>query len=213
MENAEVMKHNAIIGKRAVEALRKHGFPAEYYETAAEAREVLLSLIEDGSSVGFGGSVTIAQMDIQDELKTRNCTIYDHGKGKTPEEKLEFRHKEQDADYFLTGSNAVTLNGELYNVDATGNRVSAMVFGPKHVIVVAGVNKIVKDIEAAEKRGEEVAAPANALRLNRETPCFHTGTCADCMSPQRLCNVAVIMKRRPPATDMRIMIIGETMGY
>jgi len=115
-------------------------------------------------------------------------------------------------DIFLSGTNAVTEDGKLFNVDASGNRVGAMFVGPKKTIVVAGVNKIVKDLEAAEKPVREWAAPQNAKRLNRKTPCVETGVCGDCSSPDRICNIYVTLGKKPSRTDVAVILVGENLG-
>ena len=213
MECREKVEHGKTLGLRTVEALKKNGFKAAYFDSAADAEKAILSLIEDGASVGFGGSATVPQLNVQDELIKRGCTIYDHNKSIAPEEKLKMRYMQQSADFFLTGSNAVTLDGKLYNMDATGNRVSAMIFGPKHVIAVVGVNKIVKDLDEAEERVRMTAVPVNCIRLKRNTPCVGTGVCMDCSSPQRICNIAVVLHRCPPTIDFHVVIIGEELGF
>ena len=213
MESKEKLEHNRVIGLRTVEALKRNGYKAAYFDTSAEARDAVLSMISDNASVGFGGSATVSQLNIHEELQSRGCTLYDHNRSATPEEKLKMRYLEQDADYFLTGTNAVTVDGKLYNMDATGNRVSAMIFGPKHVIAVAGINKVVRDLNEAEERVRTVAAPVNGIRLHRDTPCVRTGMCQDCASPQRLCNIAVVLHHCPPTIDFHVLIIGEELGY
>ena len=116
------------------------------------------------------------------------------------------------ADIFLTGTNAITEDGKLYNVDATGNRVGAMFIGPKKVIVVSGVNKIVGDMDAAEKRVKWWVAPQNAKRLNRKTPCVETGVCGDCSSPDRICNIYVTLGKKPARTDVVVILVGQELG-
>jgi hypothetical protein len=128
------------------------------------------------------------------------------------EERFELSRKALTSDVFVASTNALTEDGKLLNVDATGNRVAAMFFGPKKVIIVAGVNKIVKDIDAAEKRVREWAAPQNAKRLNRKTPCAETGVCADCRSPQRICNIYVTLAKRPSRTEVVVILVGENLG-
>jgi hypothetical protein len=116
-------------------------------------------------------------------------------------------------DVFLTGTNAITEDGKLFNIDATGNRVGAMFIGPKKVLVISGVNKIVKDIQAAEERLRGWAAPQNAKRLNKKTPCTETGVCGDCSSPDRICNIYVSMAKRPTRTEIVVVLIGNPRIY
>jgi hypothetical protein len=138
--------------------------------------------------------------------------IWPQQQAKNDEERLNLFRKSFTSDVFLTSTNAVTESGKLFNVDATGNRVGAMFIGPKKTIVVCGVNKIVKDLDAAEKRVREWAAPQNAKRLNRKTPCVETGLCEDCSSPDRICNIYVTLAKKPARNDVVVILVGEYLG-
>jgi hypothetical protein len=138
--------------------------------------------------------------------------IWPFQQAKKEEERLRLIQKSFSADIFLSSTNAITEDGKLFNVDATGNRVGAMFIGPKKTIIVAGVNKIVKDVEAAEKRLKEWVAPQNIKRLNRKTPCAETGVCADCSSPDRICNIYVVLAKKPSRTDIVVILVGERLG-
>jgi len=207
--------HNDALGAKAVEALNKNNFQASYVKTRQEAIDKVLSLVPANATVGLGGSWTVqGDLGLAALLGERGHTIYNHGApGLTPEQAHEARQKQQTCDVFLTGSNAVTLDGKLVNVDATGNRVAAMIYGPKRVIVVAGVNKIVRDVEEAESRIALHAAPINNKRLNRPNPCTQTGICMDCQAPTRICNVTTILRKKPVLTDMHVIIVGEELGF
>lgn len=126
---------------------------------------------------------------------------------------MEIRRKQLTCDVFLTGTNAVTIDGRLVNTDGVGNRVAAMIFGPKKVIIAVGINKIVKDIAEAEKRIKLYAAPMNNKRLNLPNPCIRTGECMDCQGPTRICNVTTILNKRPMLTDIHIFVVGEDLGF
>lgn len=206
--------HSDTLGAKAVESLVKNNFTATYVKTRQEAVDQILSLIASDATIGVGGSWTLQDLKLPSILEERGNTVYNHNKpGLTPEEAMDLRRKELTADVFLTGTNAITLDGKLVNVDGAGNRVAAMIFGPKKVIIVAGVNKIVQDVAAAEQRIETIAAPVNNKRLNRPNPCTVTGVCMDCQGPTRICNVTTIMKKRPTPTDIHIFIIGEELGF
>lgn len=206
--------HNQTIGAKVVEALQKNNFTASYVNTKQEALDKLAALIPQDATVGIGGSWTIKEVGIDTLLEERGNTVFNHNKpGLTKEETLALRRKELTCDVFLTSTNALTLKGELVNVDGTGNRVAAMVFGPKKVIIITGVNKIVTSLDAAMDRIELAAAPINNKRLNMPNPCAKTGECMDCQGPTRICNVTTIMHKRPPATDIEVIIIGEQLGF
>jgi hypothetical protein len=169
--------------------------------------------IPDGASVGVGGSVTLAQIGLLDALKNRKIQlIWPQQQAKSDGERLELFRKCFSTDVFLSSTNAVTEDGRLYNVDATGNRAGAMFIGPKKTIIVCGVNKIVKDLEAAEKRVREWVAPQNAKRLGKKTPCVETGVCADCNSPDRICNIYVSLAKKPVRTEVIVILVGENLG-
>ena len=149
---------------------------------------------------------------VQKALQERGNMVFNH-QGLSKEEAFKVRRQEITADVFLSGANAVTLEGELINVDGSGNRVAALAFGPGKVIVVAGANKIVKNEAAGRERIKMMAAPLNADRLQRKTPCRVTGMCMDCHSPERICNVTTITHRPLTYTDIHVIIVGEAMGY
>ncbi|MDR1947151.1 MAG: lactate utilization protein [Desulfovibrio sp.] len=201
-------------GKNAVHALEKNGFAAVWSAKREDAVKHVLGLIPDKASVGLGGSVSVRQLGLVEELERRNCTLLDHSKKElSPEQRHEMRRRQLTADVFLCSSNAVTLDGELVNVDGTGNRVAAMMFGPGKVIVVIGANKIVKNIEEARERIKSLAAPLNNKRLSYDNPCVQAGRCLDCRSKSRICNLTAIIHRRPPFTDIHTVVIGEELGY
>jgi L-lactate utilization protein LutB len=208
-----VVKHKAIMGSRVAEALEKKGYQAEYLADEAAARKRLIELIPDNASVGFGGSMTIRHMDVKGELEKKGCSLYDHNAAKDPAEAEASRRKQLSCDVFLSSSNAITMDGKLYNVDGRGNRVAAMIFGPGEVIIVAGVNKIVPDLDAAVERVNGYASPMNNLRFNSDNPCAKTGICMDCSSPSRICNIATILHRCPSGAKIRVLIVGESLGF
>ena len=206
--------HNEALGKKVVESLKKNGFEAEYCSSAAEAADKILALIPESASVGFGGSWTVKALGIQEKLAGKGNTILDHGApGLSNEERQDVRKKQLTCDVFLSGTNAVTLDGRLVNRDGNGNRVAAMIFGPGKVIVVMGTNKIVTDLDAAEERIQMVAAPINNKRIGLPNPCVKTGECMDCQGPTRICNVTTIIGKRPNTTEMHVVIVGEDMGF
>lgn len=196
------------------DALTKRGFKAVYCSTAAEAASYILDQATDAESVGFGGSLSVADLKLGSLLKDQGKEVLNHGMPDlTPEQKLETMRRELTCDLFLASTNAVTLDGRLVNIDGNGNRVAAMIFGPKKVIIVVGRNKIVEGgVEEAIARIKDKACPANAFRLNRQTPCAATGVCADCNSPQRICRITTVLDRKPSLTDIRVLVVNEDMG-
>jgi hypothetical protein len=199
--------------ERTIQALKKNNFEALYVPDSKAALEEVMKRIPDGATVGIGGSVTLTQLGLQEALARRKVQfIWPQQQAKSDEERFDLFRKCFTLDVFVSSSNAVTESGKLFNVDATGNRVGAMFIGPKKTIIICGVNKIVKDLEAAEKRVREWTAPQNAKRLNRKTPCVETGVCADCNSPDRICNIYVSLAKKPVRTEVAVILVGENLG-
>lgn len=206
--------HQETLGKRAVEALKKNNFDAIYFSHKEEAAQHILNFIQAGQKVGFGGSMTVAEMELEEKIKAKGAELLNHNApGLTPQEKLEIRRQQLLSDVFICSTNALTLEGYLVNVDGVGNRVAAMTFGPKKVIVVAGVNKICQDVHEALKRIQLIASPKNNKRLDTANPCTTLGSCTQCQGKTRICNIYSILKRKPSATDMTVVVVGESLGY
>lgn len=203
--------------ERTLAALKKNRFDAIYIPSGKEAVAKVLELVSPNALVGAGGSVTVRELGLLEHLRSRGNKIADHWKARqkrlSPAEVMKTRRLLLTCDALLTSTNAVTEEGHLVNTDHAGQRVAAMIFGPKKVIIVAGVNKIVKDVDEALKRIKNVAAPMNAKRLNVKVPCTATGICTDCDSQNRICNVTTIIERRPVHTDITVILVGETLGY
>ena len=179
---------------RTADALRAKGFEVHILPDRERAKQRLLEMIDPGESIGAGGSVTLKQVGIVEALADRGNPLFDHWKeGLSPDERLELRRKQLNADVFLASTNALTERGELINIDGVGNRVAALTFGPRRVIVVAGTNKLVKDVDEGMERIRGFAAPVNARRLGRDLPCARLGYCVDCQLPERICRVVSIV--------------------
>lgn len=205
--------HSKMLGKRVTASLNRNLFNALYFDTKAEAADYICSQITPGLKVAFGGSMTVRMMGIRESAVSLGASLIDHGAaGLTDEEKLETMRQELTSDLFISSSNAITTDGTLVNVDGYGNRVAAMIFGPRKVIIVAGINKIVGSEQAAFERIEQQAAPMNMKRLDRNTPCTQDGICHDCHSVSRGCRAYTIIRRRPVHTPMDVLIVGEEMG-
>lgn len=207
--------HKDTNGERLVQALKKNQFDAVYFPTGEQAVEHILGYITLGAQVGFGGSMTTSEgLNLVEKAREKGAELLVHGDPKlSPDERMEVMRKQQICDVFLTSSNAVTMDGFLVNIDGNGNRVAAMTFGPKKVVVVVGINKIAKDLAAAYERLETIASPKNNKRLNLPNPCTKTGNCADCQGATRICRIYSVMKRKPALTDMTVVIVGEELGY
>jgi len=196
--------------------LKKRGMDGIFCETSARAVEETCGMIPAGSLVGLGGSETIIEANLLDALRRMDIRLLDRykegiGKGEVD----EMRRQGMAADVYICSSNAITADGRLVNMDGTGNRVAAMIFGPKKVIVMAGMNKVAPDLDSAIARVRNIAAPANSLRVNVETPCSKTGFCQDphCHPPQRICCQLVITEASMTPGRVTVVLIGETLGY
>lgn len=198
-----------------IKKLEARNMEGAYYATAEEAKEAILCAMPEGSSVTWGGSMTCENMGLFDAcLKSKKLRALDRTTAKTPEEKRRLYAEQTLCDYFLMSTNAVTMDGELVNIDGNGNRVACLITGPSHVFVVCGMNKIAPDLDSAMKRARNLAAPANALRVGRtQTPCLQTGRCADCLSGESICNQFVITRRSGVKGRIRVFFVGENLGY
>lgn len=206
--------HATTIGERVVKALNKNDFEAEFFKTKEEALHHILDNIPDQAKIGIGGSATLREIGLMDRLREKDYILYDHNAaGLTPEGKTQQRYSQLTSDIFFSSSNAITLNGELVNIDYIGNRVGSMMFGPRKVIVVVGINKVTRDIEEGLQRIRMYAAPLNSKRHELPNPCIKTGQCTDCQGTTRICNITTIIHRCPPLTDIKVVVIGENLGF
>ena len=205
--------HHQALGEKLVKALEKNNFSASYVADREEAAVKLLELIPASATVGFGGSVTLGQLGIIAKLEERGNSVLNYMKpGLSPQEVRAIRRQHLLSDVYLSGTNAVTLDGKLVNVDATGNRVGPMLFGPDKVFIVVGINKIVHDVAEAENRVKLWASPPNNKRLDYPNPCAQTGVCVDCQGPTRICNITTIIHKKPRQTDIHVIVVGEELG-
>jgi L-lactate utilization protein LutB len=200
------------------EALTENNFDVFIADNTDEAKSIVLEKIIPEilpKSVSWGGSLTFVATGLYDVLKKGdNLEVLDtYDKSLSPEESLERRRRALLVDLFITGSNAVTESGQLVNLDMIGNRVGAITFGPKHVIILVGRNKIVPDLESAMFRVQNYAAPVNTMRLDKKTPCAKTSFCADCKSPDRICNSWTITEKSFPKKRVKIVLINKDLGF
>ena len=197
--------------------MRKNGFNVFYVLNNEDAVKKVLDIIPRKALVGIGGSVTLREIDLPRILRERGNKVADHWeareKGASTKDIMEIRRLHLNSDVFITSPNAVTETGELINIDGGGQRVAAMIFGPKRVIVITGIKKYAKNVEEGLYRVRNIAAPINAKRLSRKTPCAVLGECTDCDSEERICNITTILHRKPRNTDITVILIGEKLGY
>ncbi|MBU5438903.1 lactate utilization protein [Tissierella sp. MSJ-40] len=200
--------------QRTINNLNNGNMEGYYVKDEEELMEKLKEFIPANSIVGVGDSMTLFETGVIDFLREGEFVFLDkYEEGITKEEKREIYIKNFSADTFISSTNAITEKGELYNIDGNGSRVAPMIYGPKQVIIVAGINKVVKDIEEAERRVRSYAAPIDAKRLNKDTPCTKVGYCVDCSSPNRICNDFVVIKGQFIKGRIKIIIVGKQLGY
>jgi len=210
-----VRKYQDLRGQKCVQALQRNGFKALYCPTAKSAREEVIRLAGQPHSVGFGGSVTVRNLGLVDHFRQNGCQVLDiWDENLSAKELLNIRRATLTCDVFLASANAVTLDGCIINLDGTGNRVSASIFGPQKIILVVGVNKIVPDVATGIARTRQVAAPQNYIRKTSPAPCAETGVCNNCRMPAKECRVLVILEAVPKGTpDYHVLVVGEELGY
>lgn len=196
-----------------IQKLASRNMEGYFFEDSASCVSAITDLMEDGSVLSWGGSESIKECGLMDAIRSGNYTLIDRLAAKTPEEGRELYAKAVLSDYYLMSSNAITYDGELINIDGNGNRVACLIHGPKNVILVVGMNKLVPDVESGYKRVRNLASPANAKRLGRNTPCFHTGKCGDCLSDDCMCNHVVVTRRCGIPGRIKVFLVAEELGY
>lgn len=204
---------NQILANTIIKNMAKKNMEGYYCATSGEAVEKALSLMPEGSSVTWGGSMTLKECGLMEALHQSNYELIDRAEATTPEESRLMYGRQVLADYFLMSSNAITIDGELVNLDGHANRVACLCCGPRNVIVIAGMNKVCTSMEDAVKRVRNFAAPPNTVRLGRKTPCSVTGHCADCYSPDCICSQLVITRRSSIPNRIKVILVGEELGY
>ncbi len=199
-------------GAVLVQNLQKRHFEAYYCDDRASALQKALELIPDGVCVGWGGAMSAQQIGLMEALAGRNVTLLDRDRAASAQERGALMKRCLTADVFLTGANALSLDGQMVNIDGNGNRVAAIVYGPDSVIAVVGMNKVCDTLEQAVQRSRSVAAPANSQRFDIATPCKATGSCHDCTSPDCICNQLLITRHCRPAGRIKFILVGEELG-
>lgn len=199
--------------KGIIKNLEKRNMEGYFYEDSASCVKAITNLMENGSVISWGGSESIRECGLMDAVAKGNYTLIDRLTAKSPEESRQLFAKAVLSDYYLMSSNAVTFDGELINIDGNGNRVACLIQGPKNIIMVVGMNKLVSDVEAGYARVRNIATPANVKRLHKNTPCFQAGRCCDCLSPECICNQVVITRRSAHPGRIKIFFVAEELGY
>ena len=199
-------------GKVLVKNLQSRHFDAYYCANKEEALKKALELIPEGSSVGWGGAMTCEQIGLMKALHDGNYRPMDRSLAKDMQARDQMMHDMLSADFFLTGANGLSLDGQMVNIDGMGNRVAAIVYGPRNVIVVAGMNKVEDTVEAAVNRARTIAAPMNCQRFDLNNPCSVTGACGNCKNESCICNQILITRHCRPAGRIKFIIVGEDLG-
>lgn len=199
-------------GQVLVKNLRSRHFEAYYCADRSSALEKALELIPKGASVGWGGAMSAEEIGLIDAVRSGEYHAIDRDKGATPEERDQIMRQCLSAQVFLTGANALSLDGQMVNIDGNGNRMAAIVYGPESVIVVAGMNKVMDSLEDAVTRARTVAAPMNKQRFGAVTGCAETGVCVNCKSEGCICNQILITRHCRPAGRIKFILVGEALG-
>ena len=208
--NENIFTRNEKLAQKVIKGLESRNMSGYYASSAEEAKKIALGLIPEGSSVTMGGGMSVHEIGLVDALKSGNYNFIDRDKA---EDKRAAMLAAYDADYFLTSANAMTEDGVMVNIDGNSNRVSAIAQGPKHVLVIVGMNKICPDVDAAMKRARNVAAPINAQRFGLSTPCARTGACADCKSPDTICCQFLVTRFSRHPGRIQVLLVNDSLGF
>lgn len=200
--------------KTVIKAMEKRNMKGYYCPDCASAVKLAKELVPAGSTVAFGGSVSLSESGVMDMLRSRDdIRLIDRSKANSPEEIKQMYRESFSSDVYFMSTNAITADGELVNIDGNGNRVAALIYGPDKVVMIVGMNKLVSSIADAINRVSDIAAPANGVRLNKQTPCALTGFCHECFSPDCMCSHTVITRRCSIPDRIHVILIGESIGY
>ncbi len=199
-------------GPKVADALKKRGFEAWYVSDKAAAVAKILEIIPGNHSVSWGGCMTMEQLGLKEKLISAGYSLIDRDTADSPDEREALMHKALNCGSFIMSSNAITEDGQLFNIDGKGNRVAALCYGPKNILVIAGMNKIVPDMESAYDKVRSYTAPVNAMCFCDATPCAKTGLCGDCLSPQSICAQFVETRICKPEGRIKVILVGEDLG-
>lgn len=197
-----------------IKNLKKRNMEGYFAETKEEAVKLIMErFLTQGKSVCYGGSMTLTESGLMEALDRSGCVVYDRKAAKTPEETRQMKANMINSDYFLMSTNAITLDGELVNIDGFANRVSFLCYGPESVLILAGMNKVVSSVEDGVRRVRDQASPPNAVRLDKRTPCAVSGRCGDCYSEDCICSQIVVTRRSSIKDRIKVILVAEELGY
>ncbi|MBR5597579.1 MAG: lactate utilization protein [Lachnospiraceae bacterium] len=208
-----IKKRNRLLADRVIKGLESRNMTGYFTETKEDALKKALELIPEGSTISWGGSASVTEIGLRDALLNGNYTVYNRDACTTPEEKREMELKTYDCDYFLCSTNAMTEDGILVNIDGHSNRVSAIAYGPRHVVMIVGMNKIAKDVDSALSRARNIAAPVNAQRFPLDIPCKINGSCVDCKARDTICCEFLVTRYSRHANRFHIILVNEDLGF
>lgn len=211
--NENRIKRNKMLGEKIIAGLNSRNMAGYYAESKEEALAKALELIPEGSSIAWGGTMSVGEIGLKEAVCQGNYQVYNRDAAATPEEKRKIELITYDCDFFLTSANAITEDGVIVNIDGYANRVSAIAAGPRNVLMIVGMNKVVKDVENAVSRARNEAAPINAQRFNLDTPCAKTGACFDCKSPDTICCQFLITRYSKVPQRIKVILVNEELGF
>lgn len=211
---AMTTKRNQLRAQQLIQALKQRNMEASYAATKEEALEQALAWVPEGSCIGWGGSVSIDAIGLKDAVRQGNYRVIDRDTvANAEEQEAMYRRILADCDYFLTSTNAISQDGVLVNIDGTANRLAAMCYGPRHVLYIVGMNKVVATAEDALHRARNEAAPINAMRFGLKTPCSKTGCCYDCKSPDTVCCQILFTRFNHTPGRVKVILVDDSLGY
>lgn len=212
--NENKLKARKTLAETMIKNLAKRNMEGYFAATKEEAIKLIMEkFLTSGKSVCFGGSMTLTESGLMAAIEGSDCVLYDRTSAKTPEEIRDMKAKMINSDYFLMSTNAITMDGELVNIDGNGNRVSFLCYGPENVIILAGMNKVVSSVEDGVRRVRDIASPPNTIRLNKDTPCAKIGRCGDCYVDDCICSQIVITRRSGVKNRIKVVLVAEELGY
>lgn len=211
--DANRVKRNELLAKKVIKNLESRNMEGYYAKTCEEALEKALSLIPKGSSIGWGGSASAKEIGLTEAIINGEYEVHNREAAKDGEEKGRIEREIFSCDYFFCGTNAMTEGGELVNIDGYGNRVAALIYGPKNVVLIVGMNKVCKDLESAMKRARNEAAPINAQRFSLNTPCNKEGSCYDCKVEDTICCQFVITRYSKIKNRIKVILVDDFLGF